>query len=60
MLKEGYVWLIYTLNTKSLHKYTRKARDQDGVEVMSMRDLVQVKKDKLQYVLDMRTVKGMG
>ena len=33
------------------------ARDQDGVEVKSMTDLVLVKKDMLQ---DVRAVRGMG
>ena len=32
---------------KNLHKYTRVARSQDGVEVKSMLDLVLVKKDIL-------------
>ena len=32
---------------KSLHKYTTVARGQDGVEVMSMIDLVLVKKHVL-------------
>ena len=32
---------------KSLHKYTRVAKGQDGVEVKSMIDLVLVKKDML-------------
>ena len=36
------------------------ARDQDGVEVESMIDLVLVKKDMLHYVQDMRAVRGMG
>ena len=35
---------------KSLHKSTRVARGEDGVEVMSMIDLVLVKKDMLRYV----------
>ena len=37
---------------RSLHKYTRVARDKDGVEVKSMIDLVLVKKDMLHYVQD--------
>ena len=41
---------------RSLHKY----RDQAGVEVKSMIDLVLVKKDMLRYVQDMRAVRGMG
>ena len=40
------MWVIYTFST-SLHKYTRVARGQDGVEVKSMIDLVLVKKDFL-------------
>ena len=34
----------------SLHKYTRVARGQDGVEVKIMIDLVLVKRDMLRYV----------
>ena len=45
---------------KSLHKYTRVARGQDGVEVISMIDLVLVKKDMLSYVQDVKAVRGMG
>ena len=45
---------------KSLHKYTRVARDQNGVEVKSMTDLVLVKKDMLRFVQDVRAVRGMG
>ena len=43
---------------KSLHKYIRVARDQDGLEVKSMIDLELVKKDMLRYVQDMRAVRG--
>ena len=39
---------------RSLHKYTRMASKQDGVEVKSMIDLVLVKNDMLRYV------RGMG
>ena len=35
---------------KSLHKYTRVARGQDGEEVKSMIDLVLLKEDMLGYV----------
>ena len=35
---------------KSLYRYTRLARGQDGVEVISMIDLWLVKKDMLSYV----------
>ena len=43
-----------------LHKYTRVAKSQDGVEIKSMVDLVLVKRDMLRYVQDVRTVRGMG
>ena len=43
-----------------MHKYTRVARGQNGVEVKSMTDLVLVKKDMLRYVEDVRAVRGMG
>ena len=38
----------------------RVARRQDGVEVKSMIDLMVVKRDMLQYVKDVRVVRGMG
>ena len=38
------------LEHKSLHKYTRVARAQDGVEVKNMIDLVLMKKDMLRFV----------
>ena len=38
------------------HKCTRVARSQERVEVVSMIDLVLVKKDTLYYVQDVRTV----
>ena len=44
---------------RSLPKYARMARDQDGVEIKSMKYLVQVKKDMLRYVQDVRAVRGM-
>ena len=47
-------------NHKNLHKYTRVARDQDGVEVRSMVDLVQVKRYRLRYVQDVRAGREMG
>ena len=37
---------------KSLHKCTRVAKGQDGVEIKSMIDLVLVKKDMLYYEYD--------
>ena len=45
---------------KSLRKYTRMARDEDGVEVMSMIDLMMVKKVMLGYVQNVRAVRGIG
>ena len=36
------------------------ARGQDRVEVMSLIDVVLVKKDLLHYVQNMRVVRGMG
>ena len=52
MVKMGYV---YT----RVHTYTKVARGQDRVEVMSMVDLVLVK-DILHYVQYVRSVKGMA
>ena len=44
-----------------MHKYTRVARSQDGVEVVkSMIDLVLMKKDMMYFVQDVRAVRGMG
>ena len=40
-----------------MHKFTRVARDQEGVDVMSMIDLVMVKKDMLHYVQDVRVMR---
>ena len=45
---------------KNLHKYTRVARGQDGVELKNMIDLLLVKKDMLRFVQGVRTVRGMG
>ena len=45
---------------KSLHKYTKVARDQDGVEMKGMIDLMAMKKDMLRYVQDVRAGRGMG
>ena len=39
---------------RNLHKYTRVARGQDGMEIKSMIDLVLVKRDMLHYVQDVR------
>ena len=43
-----------------MHKYTIGIRGQDGVEGMSMIDLVLVKKYVIQYVQDVRAVRGKG
>ena len=45
---------------KNLHKCTRVARSQDGVEVKIMIDLILVKKDMLHFVQDVRAVRGVG
>ena len=45
---------------KSLRKYTRVTRGQDGVEAKSMIDLALVKKYMLCFVQDVRAVRGMG
>ena len=44
--------LVTYFEHKSLHKYTRVARDQDRVEVKSMIYLVLVKMDMLHFVQD--------
>ena len=53
--------MLYVNNTyyeyKSLHKYTRVARGQGGVEVKNIIDLVLVRKGFLQHV---RSVRGRG
>ena len=43
-----------------MHKYTRVAKGQGGVETKSMIDLVLVKRDMLRYEQDVRAVRGMG
>ena len=43
---------------KSLYKYTRVARGQDGVEVKIMIYLLLTKKDIMSYVQDVRAVRG--
>ena len=44
---------------KNLHRYSRVARGQDGVEVEIMRDLVLVKNNMLRFVKDVRAVRGI-
>ena len=44
---------------RSVHKYTRVAGDQDGVEIKSTIDLVLVNRDMLRYMQDVRVVRGM-
>ena len=55
---------LYLGNTyfkrRSLHKYTRVARDQDRMEVKNVIDLLLVKEDMLHYVQDMGTVRGLS
>ena len=58
-LKGGCVWVKY-FEHKRLQNYTKVAKSQYEVEVKSMIDLMQVKKDILYYVHDVRPVKGMG
>ena len=52
----GYTYFKH----RSLQKYTRVGRGQDGVEVKSMIHLVLVKKDTLCFVQDVRALRGMG
>ena len=47
-------------NHRRVHKYTRVAKGQDGVEIKSMVDLVLVVKDMLRYVQDVRALGVMG
>ena len=44
---------------RSVHKYTRVAKGQGGVETKSMIDLVLVKRDMLRYVQDVRAVRPL-
>ena len=57
--KGDCVWLTY-FEHRSLHKYTRVARGQDGLEIKSMVDLVLMKRDILRYVQDVKSVRGVG
>ena len=59
VLKGGCVWVIHTSNKKSLQKYARVTKTQDGVKVKSMIDLLLLK-DILYFVQDVRAVRGMG
>ena len=43
-----------------MRKDTSVVRGQDGVEVKTMIDVMLVKRNMLQYVQDMRNVRGMG
>ena len=45
---------------KNLRKYTEVARGQDGVDVMSIIDLVLVKKGMLRYAQDVGAERRMG
>ena len=53
------MWVKYSKH-RSLQKYTRVTGGQDGVENKSMIDLVLVKRNMLQYLQDLRAVRGMG
>ena len=44
----------------SLHKYTSLARNQGGVKIMSIIDLMLITRDILQYVQDVKTVRRIG
>ena len=44
----------------NLHKYTRVARAQNGVEVKSMIDLMHGTGELLHYLQDLRGERGMG
>ena len=57
--KEDCVWVTY-FKHRSLHRYTRVARSQDGMEITIRIDLVLVKRDMLRYVQDVRAVRGIG
>ena len=48
--------LEFCAEHKSLHKYTKVARDKGRVEVKSRIDLAMVKRDLLRYMEDVRTV----
>ena len=52
------MWVTY-FEHRSLHKYSRVARDQDGMDVKNMIELVLVKRDMLHYVQGVRAVRGM-
>ena len=54
------MWVTHTFEHWSLHKYISVARDQEGVDLKSMIDLVLVKNAKLRYVQDVMVVRGMG
>ena len=43
-----------------MHKYTRVAKSEGGVESKSMIDMVLVKRNMLQYRQNVRAVRGMG
>ena len=53
------MWVTH-FEHRSLHKYSRVVRGQDGVEAKGMIDLVLVKKNMLRYVEDERPVRRMG
>ena len=54
----GMIWIYF--KHKSLHEYARVPKGQYRMEIKSMMDLVLVKRDMLQYVQQMRTVRRIG
>ena len=57
--KGDCVWVTY-FKHRSLPKYTRVARGQDGLEIKSIIDLVLIIKAMLRYVQDVGALRGMG
>ena len=53
------MWVTH-FKHRSVQKYTRVARARDGVDIKRMIALVLVKRNMLQYVQDVREVRGMG
>ena len=52
------MWVTY-VEHKSLCKYTRMDTGQQRVEVKNMINMVLVKEDILDYVQDLKAVRGM-
>ena len=58
MLKDVYIWGIH-FRHMYVHKYTRVARDQDGMKVKVMINLMLIKRDMLKCVHVIKTVRGL-